>query len=57
MDAGNGHGSFPVTLEKIADGVFLASEVFFSMPGYWDIHFQVFDGDELKEEVKWGLEL
>ena len=34
-------GSFPVTLEKIADGVFLASEVFFTMPGYWDIHFQV----------------
>lgn len=54
---GMGHGSFPVTLEKIADGVFLASEVFFTMPGYWDIHFQVFDGEALKEEVKWGLEL
>ena len=54
---GMGHGSFPVTLEKIADGIFLASEVFFTMPGYWDIHFQVFVGESLKEEVKWGLEL
>jgi len=52
-----GHGSFPVTLSRLANGVYEAREIFFTMPGYWDIHFQIFQENNLDEEVKWGLNL
>ncbi len=51
-----GHGSFPVTVEKVSDGIYKAREVFFTMPGYWDVHFQIFENNVLKEEVLWGLD-
>ncbi len=52
-----GHGSFPVSLNEISPGVFEARDIFFTMPGYWDIHFQLFRDNNLIEEVTWGLEL
>lgn len=35
-----GHGSAPVKVEKIADGHYLVSEVYFVMSGDWDIRVQ-----------------
>ena len=54
---GMGHGSYPITVSNIAIGIYELSEVYFTMPGLWDIHFQHFDGDKLIEEVKWSLDL
>lgn len=51
------HGSMPVTIEKVSNGVYEAREIFFTMPGEWDIHFQHHKDGELFEEVKWGLRL
>ncbi len=34
-----GHGSSPVKIEKIQDGVFRVRKVFFIMPGDWEIRF------------------
>jgi len=51
-----GHGSFPVTVEEVGVGLYEASQVFFTMPGYWDIHFQVTNGDDM-QEVLWGFTL
>jgi hypothetical protein len=36
-----GHGSSPVTVEKIAPGIFRASQVFFNMKADWEIRFQI----------------
>jgi hypothetical protein len=35
-----GHGSSPVTVEKLVDGTYHASKVFFIMHGGWEIRFQ-----------------
>lgn len=52
-----GHGSFPVDVIEIDEGVYEAKEIFFTMPGYWDIHFQLTQREEVLEEVKWPLNL
>lgn len=46
-----GHGSSPVMMEFIETGKYRAKDVFFIMPGPWDIHFQLNDGSTLIEEV------
>jgi len=45
-----GHGSAPVKLERLDVGTFLASEIFFIMPGPWDIRYQLKDGSNVIEE-------
>ena len=35
-----GHGSSPVTIEKVSTGVYRATKVFFSMKADWEIRFQ-----------------
>ena len=36
-----GHGSSPVKVQKVADGVYRASQVYFIMPGDWEIRLQI----------------
>lgn len=45
-----GHGSSPVTLKLIEDGVYRANDVFFIMGGPWDIRFQLKDGTKVVEQ-------
>jgi hypothetical protein len=45
-----GHGSSPVKMERIDVGKFRASEIFFIMPGPWDIRYQLKDGSNVIEE-------
>lgn len=52
-----GHGSFPVQVTNLGHGLYQASDVFFTMPGYWDIHFQIFEEGRMKSEIKWPLDL
>ena len=35
-----GHGSSPVTVERLATGLYRANRVFFTMKGDWEIRFQ-----------------
>jgi hypothetical protein len=46
-----GHGSSPVTVERLDVGTYRASQVFFSMKGLWEIHFQLKDGNKIKDQV------
>ncbi|MBX3021812.1 MAG: FixH family protein [Bdellovibrionales bacterium] len=48
---GMGHGSSPVTVEKLDIGTYRASRVFFTMAGDWEIRVQLKDGDEIKDEA------
>jgi hypothetical protein len=45
-----GHGSSPVKMERLDIGKFRASEIFFIMPGPWDIRYQLKDGSNVIEE-------
>jgi len=53
----HGHGSFPIELTRVQEGVYKAEKLFFTMPGYWDLHIQLKDGDSIVEEVLWAIEL
>ena len=44
------HGSSPVKVERIDVGRYRVSEIFFTMPGPWDIRYQLKDGSNVVEE-------
>ena len=52
-----GHGSFPITIKKVSTGIYEARDLFFTMPGYWDIHFELKKEDQVIDEVLWGIDL
>lgn len=45
-----GHGSSPVKIERVDVGRYRASEIFFIMPGPWDIRYQLKSGTNVVEE-------
>ena len=45
-----GHGSKPVTITQVEDGVYSVTNVKFIMAGPWDIHYQLKDGNKVIEE-------
>lgn len=53
-----GHGSFPTSVYKISEGVYEIKEIFFTMPGRWNLHFQLLlNNEDVKEEVLWAIDL
>lgn len=46
-----GHGSSPVRIEKIEEGTYLVRDIFFIMPGPWDIRYQLKDGVTVLEQA------
>ncbi len=46
-----GHGSSPVKIEKVKQGEFLVTEVYFVMSGEWEIRIQQKNGKEVIEQV------
>jgi hypothetical protein len=45
-----GHGSTPVTITQVEDGVYSVTNVKFIMGGPWEIHYQLKDGKRIIEE-------
>lgn len=45
-----GHGSAPVSMEKIDTGIYRASRIYFSMPGEWLVRYQLLEGKKVIEE-------
>ncbi len=45
-----GHGSSPVSVTLIEEGIYKAEDIFFIMPGPWDIRYQLKDGNKIVEE-------
>ncbi|MBS1960365.1 MAG: hypothetical protein JST80_12885 [Bdellovibrionales bacterium] len=46
-----GHGSRPTTVNPIDVGTYRASDVFFVMPGKWEILFQIKSGESVLDEA------
>ncbi len=45
-----GHGSSPVVITQTAEGMYLVSEVYFTMLGAWEIRFQLKNNTDVIEE-------
>jgi YtkA-like len=50
-----GHGSTPTQTARVDEGTYRASNVFFIMPGDWEIRFQVKNGTEVIDETHINL--
>ncbi|MBC7457388.1 MAG: hypothetical protein H7235_03860 [Bdellovibrionaceae bacterium] len=48
---GMGHGSTPTHVTQLDVGTYRAENVFFIMPGEWDMRFQIKDGDTVSDEA------
>ena len=46
-----GHGSTPTHTDRVDVGTFRTNNVFFVMPGKWEIRFQINDGETVKESA------
>jgi hypothetical protein len=46
-----GHGSTPTQTVQLDIGTYRAENVFFIMPGEWEIKFQIKDGDIVRDEA------
>lgn len=47
-----GHGSTPTAIQRLDVGTYRASDVFFIMPGEWDLRFQIKSGTEVNDEAQ-----
>ena len=45
-----GHGSSPVSIERVGLGTYRAFDIFFIMPGEWDIRYQLKNSNDVIEE-------
>lgn len=48
---GMGHGSSPVTVERLDVGTYRASRVFFTMRGSWELRFQLKSGNGIDDQA------
>lgn len=46
-----GHGSSPTQTLRLDVGTYRSSQVFFVMPGEWDLRFQIKDGNQVIDEA------
>lgn len=46
-----GHGSSPTNVEQVDAGSYRAKNVFFIMPGEWELKFQMKDGSTVQDEA------
>lgn len=47
-----GHGSTPTQVTQLDVGTYHAENIFFIMPGEWEIRFQIKDGDFVNDEAR-----
>jgi hypothetical protein len=59
-----GHGSSPVRIERALDssgqpilGTFNVSEMYFTMPGAWDVEVKIKDSKGLEETKAWSVDI
>lgn len=52
-----GHGSYPITITKVAVGIYELTDVYFTMGGLWDFHLQLEENGNIYDSVSWPLTL
>lgn len=54
---GMNHGSTPTEVDRLGPGLYRVREVYFIMPGAWEIRLQVWRDGELRDEGVFALEI
>ncbi|AYF45589.1 YtkA-like protein [Halobacteriovorax sp. BALOs_7] len=52
-----GHGSYPISINKLATGIYELTDVYFTMGGLWDFHLQLEENGNIYDSVSWPLTL
>lgn len=52
-----GHGSTPIELKKLDIGTYRGYPLVFSMPGVWDLNFEVKQGASVVDRASWTITL
>lgn len=52
-----GHGSFPISVSKKSEGIYQLNDIYFTMPGLWDFHFILKEGETIVDEFVWPITL
>ena len=54
---GMGHGSTPTRVERLDVGTYRASQVFFVMPGQWELQFQVKSENKIIDQLNVAISI
>lgn len=52
-----GHGSSPIVIKDLGNGVYELSEIYFTMPGDWQLHLTLKNGNSVIEDIEYAYEL
>jgi hypothetical protein len=52
-----GHGSSPIVITKLANGVYQLSELYFSMTGDWQLHLTLNKNNSIIDDIEYGLSI
>lgn len=52
-----GHGSSPIQVSRLGSGLYDLSQIYFIMPGLWQLKIQLFDGLIFKEEIIYEFDI
>jgi hypothetical protein len=52
-----GHGSSPIVVTKLANGVYQLSELYFSMTGDWQLHLTLNKNSSIIDDIEYGLSI
>ena len=52
-----GHGSSPIVVTKLTNGVYQLSELYFSMTGDWQLHLTLNKNNSIVEDVEYSYNL
>ncbi len=52
-----GHGSSPIVVKNLGDGIYELSEIYFTMAGDWQLHLTLKNGNNQIEDIEYAYDL
>lgn len=52
-----GHGSSPIVIRNLGNGIYELSEIYFTMPGDWQLHLAIKNGNTIIDDIEYNYEL
>lgn len=52
-----GHGSSPIVIRNLGNGIYELSEIYFTMPGDWQLHLEIKNGNTTIEDIEYNYDI
>lgn len=52
-----GHGSSPISIHEVSEGIYELSDIYFIMGGHWEFYIQLKENQQIFGELKWPINL